>query len=181
MAAENNTAEMRRILGTHDLYSILGVAKSCSPSELKKSYRVLAMRYHPDKNKQKGADEVFKRVSAAYSILSDAEKRTKYESRGCDNVFNDNQRTSSSYGFEQEFHRKLSRPARLQHARRFLLVHVRTDVRPTRAAQTRTSRASSPSATAARAKSRGKAKSDAVAGTPSTPHGYLLHDVLKHA
>lgn len=105
MPTETNPAEMRRILSTNDLYEILGITKTCSPSDMKKAYRVLAMKYHPDKNKQKGADEIFKRVSAAYSILSDTEKRAKYESRGCDNVFNTNQRTSSSYGFEQEFYR----------------------------------------------------------------------------
>ena len=111
MSTETNTVEMRRILSTHDLYEILGISRTASSSELKKAYRHLAMRYHPDKNKQKGADEVFKKASAAYSILSDVDKRAKYEARGCDNVFNDTQRTSSSYGFQEEYHRKVNRSA----------------------------------------------------------------------
>lgn len=114
MSTESQAAEMRRILGTHDLYQILGISRTASPSELKKSYRTLALKYHPDKNKQKGADEVFKRISAAYSILSDTDKRTKYEAGGSENVFNENQRMSSSYGFEHEYYRNLIRPTRLR-------------------------------------------------------------------
>jgi len=67
----------------NDLYSVLGVEKSASEQELKKAYRQLALKYHPDKNPDdKEAEEKFKEISAAYEILSDAEKRKQYDTFG---------------------------------------------------------------------------------------------------
>ena len=61
-------------------YDILGVAKSCSDEEIKKAFRKLAHKYHPDK---KGGDEtMFKEVSEAYSVLSDNKKRAEYDAYG---------------------------------------------------------------------------------------------------
>ena len=68
-----------------DLYEILGVSKDASDSEIKKAYRRLALKYHPDRQgdktekERKEAEEKFKDVSFAYSILSDPEKRQKYD------------------------------------------------------------------------------------------------------
>lgn len=64
-------------------YDILGVSKEASSKEIKKAYRKLAMKYHPDKNQgKKEAEEKFKQIAEAYEVLSDDEKRKKYDSFG---------------------------------------------------------------------------------------------------
>ena len=66
-----------------DLYQILGVNKKASSEEIKKAYKKLARKYHPDLNPgDKKAEEQFKKISAAYSILSDTKKRQQYDSFG---------------------------------------------------------------------------------------------------
>lgn len=74
-----------------DYYKILGIGKTASDTEIKKAYRKLAMKYHPDKTKgDKNAEETFKKVSEAYAVLSDKEKRKQYDTYG-------------STGFQQRF------------------------------------------------------------------------------
>lgn len=66
-----------------EYYQILGVAKTASADEIKKAYRKLALKYHPDKNPgDKQAEEKFKEISEAYAVLSDAEKRQQYDTFG---------------------------------------------------------------------------------------------------
>jgi len=65
-----------------DYYEILGVNKDISQDELKKAYRKLALKYHPDRNKESGAEDRFKEISEAYAVLSDQEKRSKYDQFG---------------------------------------------------------------------------------------------------
>lgn len=66
-----------------DYYSVLGVSKDASESDIKKAYRRLAMKYHPDRNSgDKSVEEKFKQVSEAYEILSDPEKRRAYDMHG---------------------------------------------------------------------------------------------------
>ena len=64
-----------------DFYKILGIDKNASPTDIKKAYRKLAMKFHPDKNPNnpKEAEEKFKQVTEAYEVLSDSEKKNKYD------------------------------------------------------------------------------------------------------
>jgi molecular chaperone DnaJ len=65
-----------------DYYEILGIKKDASKDELKKAYRKLALKYHPDKNKSPEAEEKFKEISEAYGVLSDESKRAQYDRFG---------------------------------------------------------------------------------------------------
>jgi len=65
-----------------DYYAILGVSKGANDDELKKAYRKLALKYHPDKNKAAGAEEKFKEIGEAYDVLSDPKKKKIYDQLG---------------------------------------------------------------------------------------------------
>lgn len=74
-----------------DYYKILGIEKNADASEIKKAYRKLAMKYHPDKTEgDKAMEEKFKKISEAYAVLSDPEKKNQYDTYG-------------SAGFQQRF------------------------------------------------------------------------------
>ena len=80
-----------------DLYEVLGVSKNASQDEIKKAYKRLARKYHPDVNKTAEAEEKFKEINNAYSVLGDEEKRAKYDMHG-HNFFQQND-FSSQQGF----------------------------------------------------------------------------------
>ncbi|KAL8633015.1 hypothetical protein Q9189_001269 [Teloschistes chrysophthalmus] len=82
---EQKAAVIRvRRCGATEFYEILGLEKSCSDAEVKKAYRKLSLLTHPDKNGYEGADEAFKMVSRAFQVLSDADKKQKYDRFGGD-------------------------------------------------------------------------------------------------
>src|ERR1700712_353296 len=70
-------------MAKRDFYEILGLAKDASDDDIKKSYRKLAMKYHPDRNPDsKGAEDKFKEAKEAYEMLSDPQKREAYDRYG---------------------------------------------------------------------------------------------------
>uniref|UniRef100_A0A0A9WAM0 J domain-containing protein n=1 Tax=Lygus hesperus TaxID=30085 RepID=A0A0A9WAM0_LYGHE len=69
-----------------DYYKTLGVPKNANSDDLKKAYRKLALEYHPDKNKNPGAEEKFKEIAEAYEVLSDDNKRQVYDRFGEDGL-----------------------------------------------------------------------------------------------
>lgn len=71
-------------MAKRDYYEILGVDKSASEQEIKKSFRKLAMKYHPDVNKEDNAEEKFKEINEAYEVLSDPDKKSRYDRFGHD-------------------------------------------------------------------------------------------------
>jgi curved DNA-binding protein len=78
-------------MAARDYYHILGVSKSASDEEIKRAYRKLAMKYHPDRNpNKKEAEERFKEINEAYAVLSDKEKKKQYDTFGAE-------------GFQQRF------------------------------------------------------------------------------
>lgn len=68
------------------LYDTLGVSKSASESEIKKAYKKLALKFHPDRNKTAEAEDKFKEIAAAYDVLGDSEKRSTYDKFGLEAV-----------------------------------------------------------------------------------------------
>ena len=69
-------------MAQRDYYEILGVARAAGEADVKSAYRKLALKYHPDRNKEAGASEKFKEATEAYSVISDPEKRAAYDRHG---------------------------------------------------------------------------------------------------
>ena len=66
-----------------DYYQLLGISKTASPAEIKKAYRNLALKYHPDKTEgDKVLEDKFKKISEAYAVLSDPKKKEQYDTYG---------------------------------------------------------------------------------------------------
>lgn len=75
-------AEMVDICLAKDYYKSLGVSKTATDKEIKKAFRKLALKYHPDKNKEKGAEDKFREIAEAYEVLSDPAKKKDYDRMG---------------------------------------------------------------------------------------------------
>lgn len=71
-------------MAKRDYYEVLGISKSATQEDIKKAYRAMARKYHPDINKEPGAEEKFKEVNEAYETLSDEQKRSRYDQYGFD-------------------------------------------------------------------------------------------------
>jgi molecular chaperone DnaJ len=70
-------------VANRDFYNILGISRDADAESIKKAYRKLAMKYHPDRNKEdSGAEDRFKEVGEAYAVLSNADKRARYDRYG---------------------------------------------------------------------------------------------------
>lgn len=84
-------------MSKRDYYEILGISKSADETEIKKAFRKKAMEFHPDRNKDPGADEKFKEVNEAYEVLSDPQKKATYDQFGHDGL---NSQGFHSQGFD---------------------------------------------------------------------------------
>lgn len=84
---ESDAALVREFLKVDksDYYAVLGLSKEATSADVKKAYRKLALVYHPDKNRAPRADEAFKIVATAFAVLSDDDKRKRYDMYGVDN------------------------------------------------------------------------------------------------
>lgn len=69
-----------------NLYNILGVAPNATSDDIKKRYRSLAMRFHPDRNSEAGAEARFNALQQAYEVLSDAQRRMEYDQKFNDRI-----------------------------------------------------------------------------------------------
>src|SRR5271169_3191407 len=67
---------------SEDYYKVLGVSKTATQDDIKHAYRDLAMKLHPDRNKEKGSEDKFKKINEAYAVLGDPEKRKQYDAFG---------------------------------------------------------------------------------------------------
>src|SRR5574344_2536881 len=82
-----------------DLYETLGVSKTATQEEIKKAYRNLAFKYHPDRNPgDKAAEEKFKQINSAYSVLGDETKRRQYDSYNSADDYQNAQNYGGSQG-----------------------------------------------------------------------------------
>src|SRR5258707_11532804 len=69
-------------MAKRDYYEVLGLEKGAGPDEIKKAYRKLAVKFHPDKNPEKNAEESFKELGEAYEVLNEPQKRAAYDQYG---------------------------------------------------------------------------------------------------
>lgn len=82
MCGRAKARPLRCMAAKRDFYEVLGVSKSASAQEIKSAYRKLALEWHPDRNKAANANEKFKEINEAYSVLSDAKKKETYDQFG---------------------------------------------------------------------------------------------------
>lgn len=98
----NDESECLKIINKKDFYSVLSLPKTASAEEIKRAYKKLAVKFHPDKNKAKSAEEAFKKISEAYQCLSDPEKKQFYDKYGDEAEYRANFRSTRGE-YEEEF------------------------------------------------------------------------------
>lgn len=98
---EEQVSIVRQIKKQKDYYAILGLEKGCSVEDVRKAYRKLSLKVHPDKNQAPGAEEAFKAVSKAFQCLSDEESRKRYDLVGSDDevVYQGRSARRAQHGF----------------------------------------------------------------------------------
>ena len=84
----------------NNYYDILGVDKNATPEEIKKAYRKMAIKYHPDKNNTKEAEDMFKKAAEAYDVLKDPNKKSQYDKYGRVGGNNQGFNSQSGFGFD---------------------------------------------------------------------------------
>ncbi|EOA13574.1 hypothetical protein CARUB_v10026641mg [Capsella rubella] len=104
---EESVELVRNINRNKDYYAILGLEKNCSVEEIRKAYRKLSLKVHPDKNKAPGSEEAFKKLSKAFTCLSDGNSRSQYDQVGLvdefDHVQRRNRRPRRRYNTRNDF------------------------------------------------------------------------------
>ncbi|CDW77071.1 UNKNOWN [Stylonychia lemnae] len=98
--SKEDVERCKAIINKKDYYDILGVTKTATEDEVKKAYKKLALKFHPDKNRAPNATDAFKKVSQAFACLSNAEKKRIYDQHGSEENFQ--QRYQQSY-YQEDF------------------------------------------------------------------------------
>ena len=93
----NDDFECKKIINIKDYYEILGVKKNASEDEIRKSYKKLAIKFHPDKNKSKHSSDAFKKVSHSFTVLSNKEKKANYDKYGTEDEVVDKSHAGQFY------------------------------------------------------------------------------------
>jgi tetratricopeptide (TPR) repeat protein len=94
--------ECAEILKIKDYYQILGVQKTANEDEIKRAYKKLAIRFHPDKNQSEHAADAFKKISHAFTHLKEPEKREFYDKHGTEEEFRERHTAQQTHYYEEE-------------------------------------------------------------------------------
>ena len=108
-------------LDSKGYYAILGVSEKAKYTEIRAAYRLLAKKYHPDRNNSDFAEDMIKKLNAAFEVLSNREKRRQYDETGFDNYWshtNDDVDNSNKYNKKYGYHQVQSEQASSYHSNR---------------------------------------------------------------
>ena len=100
-SAEDEACE--KIINNKDYYDILGITKQTSNDDIKKAYKKLAIKFHPDKNKSPKAEEAFKKIATAYQTLTDPKKRELFDKYGSEEEYREKVYQERQQAYEEEF------------------------------------------------------------------------------
>uniref|UniRef100_A0A1A8EPH1 DnaJ homolog subfamily B member 14 n=1 Tax=Nothobranchius korthausae TaxID=1143690 RepID=A0A1A8EPH1_9TELE len=101
--SQDQVEGVQRIKRCKDYYEVLGVNKEANDDELKKAYRKLALKFHPDKNHAPGATEAFKKIGNAYAVLSSPDKRQQYDLTGGEEPSSQSHSQRGGFDFHRGF------------------------------------------------------------------------------